>query len=161
MSRHSAPGQVPTSSLVPGHRYRVCKTCVPLHNPTQPWNAGHVASPSAQATRQPASGCQPSQPLRSSLAGLALPALASMVRLSCALVSLGSSCASAACRRLQACPAGYNPNCVSTSSNNDTYSPAWRAKGVTTVDAALQDLEAEFLGKIVRSLLCMHVVVHA
>ena len=50
------------------------------------------------------------------------------------------------CRRIQACPGSVNPNCVSTSSTNDMYAPAWRASA-STPRAALQDLDAAILGR--------------
>lgn len=49
------------------------------------------------------------------------------------------------CRRIAACPGAVNPNCVSTSSTNTMYAPAWRAE-VSSLDAALQDLDAAVLG---------------
>jgi hypothetical protein len=49
------------------------------------------------------------------------------------------------CRRIQACPGNVNPNCVSTSSNNDMFSPAWRASS-SSARAALLDLDAAVLG---------------
>ena len=50
------------------------------------------------------------------------------------------------CRRIQMCPGSVNPNCVSTSSTNDMYAPAWRANAATP-RAALQDLDAAILGR--------------
>eukprot|EP00892_Ulva_mutabilis_P007509 jgi/Ulvmu1/512/UM001_0520.1 len=47
--------------------------------------------------------------------------------------------------RIAACPGAVNPNCVSTSSTNTMYAPAWRAE-VSSLDAALQDLDAAILG---------------
>jgi hypothetical protein len=49
------------------------------------------------------------------------------------------------CRRIQACPGAVNPNCISTSSTNDLYAPAWRADA-PTARAALRDLDAAVLG---------------
>ena len=50
------------------------------------------------------------------------------------------------CRRIQACPGAVNPNCISTSSTNEMYSPAWRAAAGSS-RAALLDLDAAVLGR--------------
>ena len=55
-------------------------------------------------------------------------------------------CKCVQCRRIQKCPGSVNPNCVSTSSTSELFAPAWRATS-SSAAAALQDLEAEILGR--------------
>lgn len=49
--------------------------------------------------------------------------------------------------RVRSCPTNINPNCVSTGSTNDAYSPAWFAPQ-STPSAAADDLERAVLASV-------------